>query len=187
MIIGSPIHSFNECLARSHSYSEAPWWEQIYRSAFGGFASMTNVRADGWAQRGGIDRVVVLKSGKTLTIDEKVREKDYGDILLERWSDKERRVPGWVQKELACDFIAYAIAPIQTCWLLPFQPLRRAWRTNGKAWIDLYGTIIAHNRSYKTESVPVPIPVLMDAIQGAFIFHWGASSPQAQKQHAFID
>jgi hypothetical protein len=39
-----------------------------------------------------------------------VRAADWPDILLEQWSDEERRKPGWVQKPLACDFVAYAFA-----------------------------------------------------------------------------
>jgi hypothetical protein len=33
------------------------------------------------------------------------------DFLLEYWSDYERRSPGWIEKDLACDFIAYAFVP----------------------------------------------------------------------------
>ena len=62
------------------------WWTDVYRGAFPDLLSMTNVRKDGWAQRGGIDRVLTLSSGKTITVDEKVREKVWPDILLERWS-----------------------------------------------------------------------------------------------------
>jgi hypothetical protein len=57
------------------------------------------------------------------------------DILLEQWSDEARRVPGWVQKPLACDFIAYAFAPSRRCYLLPVALLQRAWRLNGREWI----------------------------------------------------
>ncbi len=169
-----PTHDFKECLARSHSYAGAPWWEQVYRKAFCGFASMQDIPADGWAQRGGIDRVVILKSGKTLTIDEKVREKDWPDILLERWSDRDKEKPGWVQKPLACDYIAYAMAPSRKCFLLPFQQLQMAWVRHGKAWIQKYKPVVALNRTYTTESIPVPIPVLYDALVGVMCIQWDA-------------
>src|SRR5690606_6534418 len=120
------VHSFRESLERSNGYVDAPWWGEVYARAFPGFTSMMSVREDGWAQRGGIDRVITLKSGKTLTVDEKVREKSWGDILLERWSDERRGTPGWIQKDLACDYIAYAFAPDRRCYLLPFMQLRRA-------------------------------------------------------------
>lgn len=111
----------------------------IYRRAFPKLASAVAVRDDGWAQRGGIDRVLTLECGRTFAVDEKVRTSEWPDILLERWSDKERRIPGWVQKPLACDFIAYAFAPSGVVYLLPVQLLQRAWRLNGKEWIRLTG------------------------------------------------
>ena len=117
-------HDFKQSLELSQATADEPFWEDIYRRAFHGFASMVSVRDDGWAQRGGIDRVITLNSGKTITVDEKLRETDWPDILLERWSNEARRIPGWVQKDLACDFIAYAFRPSRTCYLLPTLSVR---------------------------------------------------------------
>jgi hypothetical protein len=64
------IHDFQERLDFSHAYADAPWWRDVYRAAFPGFATWVSVREDGWAQRGGIDRVITLKSGRTITVDE---------------------------------------------------------------------------------------------------------------------
>lgn len=166
------VHTFAKSLARSHAYADAPWWEETYRQFFPGFSSMVSVRDDGWAQRGGIDRVIILKSGRTITVDEKVREGVWDDILLERWSDEAKRVPGWVQKDLACDFIAYAFAPEQTCYLLPFLPLRRAWLQHGRSWARRHQTIRANNGSYVTASVAVPIAELFCALNAAMATTW---------------
>lgn len=168
------IHTFAKSLARSDAYSEAPWWEETYRSFFPGFSSMVSVRDDGWAQRAGIDRVIVLKSGRTITVDEKVRDGVWDDILLERWSDEAKRTPGWVQKDLACDFIAYAFAPERTCYLLPFLPLRRAWIQHGRSWSRRHQTIRANNGSYVTASVAVPIAELYCALNAAMATSWDA-------------
>ena len=169
-------HDFSESLAKSQAQADAHWWLDIYRLAFPSLASAVNVREDGWAQRGGIDRVLTLKSGRTLTVDEKVREKDWPDILLERWSDEGREKPGWIQKELACDFIAYAFVPSATCYLLPFQTLRRAWRVYGRDWIETYPTIRARNAGYTTASIAVPRDVLFKALSDAMIVRWGVLS-----------
>ena len=166
------VHDFEESLARSHNHADADWWEKVYRQAFPNFSNMVSVRADGWAQRGGIDRVITLKSGKTVTVDEKVREKDWPDILLERWSDEARKTPGWVQKDLACDFIAYAFAPSKTCYLLPFLQLRKAWLQHGRDWVGRYREVRANNGDYVTVSVPVPTKVLLEAISGAMKVVW---------------
>ena len=69
-----------------------------------------------------------------LKIDEKIRVKAYGDILLEVWSDYDRKKPGWIKKDLECDYIAYAFKQTMLCYILPFQQLRKAFETHGEAW-----------------------------------------------------
>ena len=171
--------SFAESLAASKAQEDAEWWEVVYRKAFPSMDSMMSVRNDGWAQRGGIDRVVLLKSGKSITIDEKVRYQSYPDILLEQWSSFERKTPGWMQKDLACDFIAYAFVPTAKCYLIPFLQLRRAWLENGKDWIikaqgeiDGYRRVEAKNVGYTTVSIAVPISSILGALQKAQIVDW---------------
>lgn len=157
-------HDFQTSLELSQAYADAPWWLDIYRKAFPTLVSAVSIRNDGWAQRGGIDRVLTLACGRTYSVDEKVRTNDWPDILLEQWSDEARRSPGWIQKPLACDFIAYAFAPSRRCYLLPVVPLQRAWRLYGRQWIEIHGRRQAQNRGYVSTSVPVPIELLMHAI-----------------------
>jgi hypothetical protein len=163
------VHRFRESLALSERYADSDWWLPLYRRMFPRLRSAVSVRDDGWAQRGGIDRVLTLACGRTYTVDEKIRTEDWPDILLEQWSDEARRKPGWVQKPLACDFIAYAYAPSGVCFMLPVLPLQRAWRERGRTWIGLYGQRRAHNPSYVSVSVPVPRAVLMQGIVEAML------------------
>lgn len=173
------LHSFQESLAKSHAQADAPWWESVYRAAFANFAGMVSVRDDGWAQRGGIDRVITLSSGKTVTVDEKVREEDWPDILWEYWSSVEHKTPGWCAKDLACDYIAYAFVPSQTCYLLPTLQLRKAWREHHSKWVELgnrrengFRIVNAQNNGYRTRSVAVPIRESLDAIRDAMVVGW---------------
>lgn len=165
-------NDFKTDLAYSHSLEEAGWWEQVYRLAFHNYESMASVRQDGWAQRGGIDRIITLSSGKTLAIDEKVRRKDYGDILIEFWSSYEHKTPGWIEKDLACDYIAYAFEPSKRCYLLPFIDLQRAWRLYKDNWVKDYGTKKADNKTYTTISCPVPIKELQIAVANGLRIDW---------------
>lgn len=165
-------HNFAESLARSQAQANAPWWLDVYRAAFPDLETMACVRNDGWAQRAGIDRVLTLASGKTLTVDEKVRSEEWDDILLEYWSDEARKVRGWVAKDLGCDFIAYAFEQSGRCYLLPFQSLRRAWRLNGRKWVNTYRRVAAQNRGYVTVSVPVPTVELLNAVRDAMLVCW---------------
>ncbi len=165
-------HNFANSLALSNQYAEAHWWRAVYVEAFPDLESMVSVRDDGWAQRGGIDRVLTLGCGKTLTVDEKVRSKDRNDILLEYWSDEARKSKGWIEKALACDFIAYAFIPSQRCYLLPFQTLRRAWQSNAHIWVEQHEEVRAENEGYTTVGVAVPIPILMDSLNNAMLVTW---------------
>lgn len=161
------IHDFAESLAASHAASDLPIWEQIYRRAFPTFCAMVDHRDDGEHQRAGIDRSVILANSKQLLIDEKVRNKDYGDILLEYVSNDRFNSPGWVCKPLRADYIAYAIVPAGRCYLLPVIQLQIAWARHGDLWKHEFRNVPAHNNGYTTHSVAVPPERLFPAIGGA--------------------
>lgn len=75
---------------------------------------------------------------------------------------------------MTCDFIAYAFVPSATCYLLPYQLLRRAWNEHKREWWSEYGQKRADNGSYVTVSVPVPIDVVLAAITDAMVIRWTA-------------
>lgn len=162
------VHNFHDSLAASHGATDLLIWEEIYRNAFDDFAGMVDHRCDGAHQRAGIDRSVVLENSKQLLIDEKVRFRPYRDIALEVWSDEARGTPGWVQKPLLADYIAYAVAPLGIGYLLPVPQLQGAWRRYGDQWLADYRRIEAYNehgaRAWVTVSVPVPVPELFSRI-----------------------
>jgi hypothetical protein len=107
-------------------------------------------------------------------VDEKIRFKPYDDILLEVWSDRERKKPGWVAKDLLCDYIAYAVAPLGVCYLLPVVQLRLAWQRNGERWWRNNFRPTADNGGWVTESVVVPAAELMEEIKEAFKVNFGS-------------
>ena len=126
--------------------------------------AMVNHRQDGWHQRAGIDRSIILACGKQIMIDEKVRYGNYNDILLEYVSNDRTKAKGWVCKPLAADYIAYAILPLGKCYLLPVIPLQNAWRKYGEKWKKEYFNPVARNEGYKTYSVAVPVGILFKAV-----------------------
>lgn len=179
------IHDFAASLAWSQNWSEAPWWEPLYREAFPTMVGMRTIKRDGWAQRGAIDRLVDLRDGTRMKIDEKVREKHRDDILLETWSDKQRKTKGWAHpySDLTCDYIAYAFAPTCICYLLPYQTIRRVVKVQGDRWFELCyqrrdGFFLAETtsrhqgRTWKTEGMCIPTLVLLDAIRDALVIRW---------------
>ena len=104
-----------------------------------------------------------------ITIDEKVRRRDYGDILLEYVSNDRRGTPGWVENtDIQCDYIAYAVLPTSKVYLLPRRELQGAWWEHKQGWIDRYGTREAINDGYRTLNCPVPIRILYPALGARF-------------------
>jgi hypothetical protein len=167
------VHDFDESLRKSHEQADAPWWEEVYRQAFPTMTGMRDVRKDGHAQRGGVDRFVDLRDGTSLKIDEKVRFQVYSDIFIEYYSNLERKTPGWaVNEDLSTDFIAYAFVPSGECYLFPYQILRRCAKDHWNEWFERFGKREVPNRlpngsSYTTVGIPVPTGVLLDAVRDA--------------------
>lgn len=170
-------HNFHESLIRSHEAEDLPIWREIYEKAFPDMVEMINHRQDGEHQRAGIDRSIILANSKQILVDEKTRFKNkktgkiYDDILLEYWSDFEKKIPGWVCKPLRADYIAYAIAPLGKCYLLPVVQLQKAWKINGDDWIEIYKPPIEaenrddyNNKIWTTISVAVPVKILFQAM-----------------------
>lgn len=184
------IHDFADQLAYSHKQADEPYWQQVYGQAFPDMVSSVDLRQDGWHQKAGRDRAVVLSTGRTLYIDEKVRKEAYDDIAVEVWSVYPRQghrpwspvsgaVPGWAAMPKDCDFLAYAFEPTRTCHLFPFFGLRAAWEKHGATWRTKaeqseagFRWILADNERYWSVSIAVPTPVLRSAINDALTITW---------------
>jgi hypothetical protein len=170
------VHDFDKSLAKARINDEDTIWETVYKRAFPSFLTSAKIDVDGWAQHGGIDRIVILQDGTTLYVDQKMRDGDWNDFALEYWSDLERKAPGWVEKDLACDYIAYAFKPSKRCYLLPFQQLRSAWKEHKQEWLHTFPTFEVQNERnghrWVTVCVGVPIGVVMEAIKRALIVTW---------------
>lgn len=174
----SHVHDFRASLAKSHAAEDLPFWREVYETAFPGMVGMYNHRADGEHQRAGIDRSVIMSTSKQILIDEKVRWRNeitgvvYRDCALEYLSDEEKGTPGWVCKPLRADYIAYAIAPIGQCCLLPVVQLQLAWERNSPEWLRRaedfrekeFRIVRAQNNRYVTASCALPWRVLFPAI-----------------------
>jgi hypothetical protein len=160
-MIGAP-HNFADSLRRSEAEAGATWWDVLYRRFFGpDFVAAVPMPTNSLAQKCGIDRVVILKSGQTVRVDEKLRHTDHEDVLLEYDSG---HGPGWIVKETQADFYVYVWKPSQRALFLDAQALKRAWRTFGEGWVRQYGDIEARNPRYTSRSCPVPLDVLNDAL-----------------------
>jgi hypothetical protein len=179
------MNHFNEDLAWSHDQAKLPLWEELYRYAWPDFDHMTYVADDGYRQRTGVDRIVTTSTGAVFMIDEKSRRKYYEsrhkkyfkpgapkfpDILFEFIDNDKRGTPGWAEKPMACDYLAYNILPICQCYLLPMRQTQQAWRKHKPGWLTEFGKLSAPNPGYNTINCPVPVPVVMRAICESMYF-----------------
>lgn len=162
-----PMHDFQSQLAWSEEMGCEPFWDAVYRKAFPNLVNHMPCPGDVDSQRQGVDRLLFLSNNLTLRIDEKKRRVDYGDVLLEYVSVSTTGAPGWIEKDLAIDYLAYAVIPKMRCRLYPFQMLRRAWLKYKCDWIAKYRKIVARNAGYETISVAVPANVVNAAVSQA--------------------
>lgn len=157
-------HDFTERLAYSEQSSDETFWQCFYRQAFPNYLNSMPASGDTESQRRGIDRVILLTNGELVRIDEKKRERTWNDFLLEYISVDRTGAPGWIEKELAIDYLAYAFMDTRKVYLLDWKSLRRAWQCYGDTWKLRYPTRKARNYNYTTLSVAVPIPVVLSAM-----------------------
>ena len=164
------VHDFKERLAFSESASHEGFWSSVYEKAFPNlvFQKLCSGKCQG--QYLGIDRVIQLSSGRTLYIDEKKRSGDYSDIFLEVISNDRTGAPGWIEKDLQIDYLAYAFLPSRRVYLFNWPMLKRAWQHFRETWKQKYTPHIqAQNAGYRSVGVAVPIREVINAITRAGI------------------
>lgn len=163
------VHEFRADLAFSEEPASDEFWQQVYFCAFPNFVKRIPVTGNTDAQRRGVDCLIYLANDRILRVDEKLRREAYRDILLEHTSNTRTKAPGWIEKDLNVDLIAYGMLPTQKAYLLDWLLLQRAWRANKAAWKAQYKDAPALNEGYQTLCTPVPIGVLFAALNRAFI------------------
>lgn len=152
----------------SKSAQADEFWGMFYRAAFANFVSMSGINNNIETQKRGIDRVVNLTDGKVL-IDEKLRRTFYSDFFLEYESSDVGHKPGWLNKDLDIDYIAYGWLSVRKGYLLEWTSLVRAWHTYGLNWKNQYPKKQSQNRDYITWGVCVPTQVICDIVDVQFV------------------
>lgn len=164
---GIKVHEFHEKLEQSHI--DSPLLERHYQGWFCDVGLIHRIPKDGHAQRSGIDTYVIQEAGKIINTDEKIRDEDYGDILLEYWSNYERRTLGWIMKEQNNEYISYYVKSSDKGFLLPTAVVQKTFRINAKKWHKIYPTIKAKNKGYITHSLAIPVDILYEAMTDVMI------------------
>ena len=164
MFMETKFNDFNLDLKYSLDNRDAAGLDNFYFRVFPHLERIELVE-DLEQQKKGIDKILHFKNGKSILIDEKKRRKDYGDILLEEYSNFDNKKVGWLGREKYTDYIVYVIMESMTIYLLPFLLLQLAWIHNYKNWLNKYGRKFADNNSYRTSNIAIPPDVLLEVIK----------------------
>lgn len=128
-------------------------------------------------QKKGIDKIVSLRNGERYNIDDKVRKVDYGDIILEEWSNVEGKKVGWaVNTELETDYICYYISTTKKAYVFSHRELYDYIKNNYNYVKSLRKTSTTESSMYEkgyytTSFFPVKIKELMRGGVEVFEFY----------------
>lgn len=129
------------------------WWPEATRTPV----------TDRQTQLSGIDAFLYAGKAK-VAVEEKVRARDYGDVLLELVSNDRTRTPGWSVKGAASRLLLYAFADTRRAWVFPMTAVQVVTNLNASRWRGRYGEKIAKNPGYNSVNVAVPFEVFMHVI-----------------------
>lgn len=148
--------------------------EKAYKEIYSKFYSpdqivtITNTQLEmGNHQYMGIDRVIVLKDGSIIRVEEKTRwnvrpeeDNDYGanlDICFEygsRDSKSGKMDKGWIEKELHVDMILIYYVNVGRAFYYPFKMLQRVWFKNKESWLEKYPPKPNHRGKFLIAFIP---------------------------------
>jgi len=157
------MNDFKVDLTYSLDENENKLFDNFYYNRFYGLREIELVK-DIELQRQGIDKILNFDNGKKLYIDEKKRRKDYGDILLEEYSDYDRKIEGWLSTAKKTDYIVYAIMPTKIVFVLPFLVLQSAYKRNYEILSQECKRHFAKNDGYITSSLGVSYSLLFSML-----------------------
>jgi len=99
--------------------------------------------------RSGVDWWVKHKSGHHLSVDCKIRGRDFredeergfpDDLALETWSVVEKEIPGWtLRDDKKTDYILWLWKDTGRWCLVPFPMLCKVFQENMDRWVEYYG------------------------------------------------
>jgi hypothetical protein len=156
------LNDFDTDLEYSLSESENEMFDRFYYRVFPALEKI-EVVDDLERQLQGIDKVLHFRNGKAVLIDEKKRRTDYGDIIIEIWSNTEKKKAGWVFKPMT-DYVVYAVMPSKKCYLLP-SLLLKIWVKRNWNNLSDYKKVVAKNTGYTTTSYAVPTQKLLNDLR----------------------
>jgi len=161
--MSAAVHDFTAYLDRENLESTACCWTIIYRRLWPCYERMEIAPRGSAEQYAGVDRFVHLPGGNVLACQEKTRDRDYDDLLVEylHMDNVGRTWPGWIEHSQGADYLVYVqrVRGHVLCWRI--ADLRRTWGLNGARWIKTLRQHKAYNTGgYYSVNLAVPLPML---------------------------
>lgn len=153
--------------------ADDPMWFRIYSLLYGWNVTIERV-TDRAAQRRGIDRIVVLPSGRRLSSQEKHRPtRSLLDVAIEVkhvHSDGYER-PGWIVQPSDADLFIYACSQDWRAFACRASRLKAAWAGHAEKWQRIYPVVWSaiENGDYRTGCCCVPLTVLLKHAGGKVV------------------
>lgn len=103
----------------------------------------------------GIDKIITFNTGCVLTVEEKKRRKDYGDMLIEDIKNNNTKNKGWIYTTQS-DRIVYWITESKTIKILFTKKLQEYYFKHKNE----FKTLTARNTTYNTINKFIPWSLL---------------------------
>jgi hypothetical protein len=152
---------FEAALSKSIADSKLDFWDKLYSKLFPAFIQRDRV-TNYDLQQEGVDSIIWLKSHNyntiyNVAIEEKLRETNYSDLLLEYVSNTSISKPGWIEKSQSSKYLMYVNqdSKYYYSFLFNMKNLQKAWITNKNSWLQKYGVRESVNKTYNSLNCPV--------------------------------
>ncbi len=146
------LNNFHESLKQSENAIPL----DFYKSIFGSGSLVETIPAHTELQTQGADVKITCPSGRVFYCEEKIRQRDFDDLLLETKSCVERNTPGWIEKPSIADFLVYFCQDSKRVFVLKMKEIQNEYSERKAVWLDRGRVVTADNGFYTSRNVAVP-------------------------------
>jgi hypothetical protein len=196
------IHDFDSKLAYSQGERQQNDIDTLMELILG---CVSVEKTDTETDKTGIDYIATLRSGATIRIDAKTRERGCSrfwhngpELAPEKWSvrpggkyaiSRSQAKAGWTLSEANdVDYIycTFHDDDCRTCWLLPFQLYRMAFSKNLLMWACTYKSAIQDSGTWESECIFIPASVVTEAINDEMRIDMALSAEVPEAKQAVL-
>jgi hypothetical protein len=138
------------------------WWKEFPRETLLKkiFPTMVRYRENKnrELQNKGIDQIIVLPKIGKIYVEEKIVFHQWQEILLEYLSNAQKGTPGWIEKDLWCDYLIYAFFETKTAYVIKWKELKALWDNEKEALKKIYPPVGTPNYN-GNNSVCAKVPI----------------------------